>query len=481
MIDHDGAVAGTNAAAWRRLTYAYALVTGAVLGHFLVGIPIQLTDSLANMVALTSASLWDVVIGTFGGHAYLRPLLWGTLKVVFDLSGGHYFIVFRGLHVAMATALLVLVVRMLQIRTALDATTVPLCLAVVLGVHTFAGTIREAFPINTFLSVLLCVAGVVNLSQAKPSWRIDTAAALLLAYIVLTVESGVLVWVLAVVGYLIGYRGISRRGLIGMTVVLVVYVGLRVALLHGGVPGLNERDTGFGLTTSTSAEINARFGSNPWPFYLYNVVSAVLMLLFAEPRGGAYATVAGVLNGEVRPWMVLNVTTSMAATAVIGWYAVRRAGAWRQRSFGSRDRLVLLFLSVLPVNALLCFVYEKDVIMSPAGLLFAVALFAAVRELIDVVASAGRLRSVAVMAVLVVLSVGWSLRYVGIHYNLRVTAHTVRREWAYIDEWLAANKVDFSTPSSLRLRQTLYDDAIWRRAAPSRPAFDGQAIFDVTQ
>ena len=83
-------------AAW--LSYGYALVVGLAMGHFLLGLPIQLTDSFGNMLKL-SGSWGDLLYGEFTQNAYLRPLLWANLKLVYDLSGGDYFAWFRGVHV----------------------------------------------------------------------------------------------------------------------------------------------------------------------------------------------------------------------------------------------------------------------------------------------------------------------------------------------------------------------------------------------
>ena len=43
-------------------SYAYALLVGLALGHFLLGIPIQLTDSFGNMLKL-SATWPDLLYG----------------------------------------------------------------------------------------------------------------------------------------------------------------------------------------------------------------------------------------------------------------------------------------------------------------------------------------------------------------------------------------------------------------------------------
>ena len=50
----------------------------------------------------------------------------------------------------------------------------PLGLAIVVGIHTFAGAVLEGLPVNHFLTILICCAAAVNVAQAKrtllPIW-----------------------------------------------------------------------------------------------------------------------------------------------------------------------------------------------------------------------------------------------------------------------------------------------------------------------
>ena len=47
------------------------------------------------------------------------------------------------------------------------AAAVPLGLAALLGIHTFAGTVREAFPINTFMTILICCFAAADLAWTR--------------------------------------------------------------------------------------------------------------------------------------------------------------------------------------------------------------------------------------------------------------------------------------------------------------------------
>jgi hypothetical protein len=139
-----------------------------------------------------------------------------------------------------------------------------------------------------------------------------------------------------------------------------------------------------------------------------------------------------------------------------------------RRRFDDDDRLVLLFLAVLLANAGLCLVYVKDVIMSPAGTLYAVAAFIATRALLATPTRAFGRFPVAPVLIVALVAAGWGWRMLGIHYNLRARAATTRTEWAYEDLWETNNHVTIDTPRAAALKQTLMDDAIWRRPAPPR-------------
>ncbi len=459
---------------WRLAAYAYAVVLGCVTGYFLLGIPIQLTDSFANLLQVQGTPVSQVFVHELHGDGYLRPLLQVQLKIVYDLARGDYFDWYRGIQVLQVIAALLLAVHLLRIRTAGDAAVVPVCLAILLGIHTFTGTVREAFPINTFLTLVLCCLAAACLARSRGGRIVDASAALLLVFSLLTLETGLLVWVVFVAAHLLRYPGTSRRTVAACTAIVAVYLVLRFFVLHVGTPALTERPSGFGFGMLEPGELLARFGANPLPFYAYNVASAALGLLFAEPRGGVWAF------GAVEPWHIINIVSSALTTILIGYYVAQRFVAWRREELTDHDRLVLLFLAVLPANALLCFAYTKEVIMSPAGVFYALAAFVAFRHLI---ASPhlwwSSSRGAAAAVLIAVVAAGWSVRLVGIHYLLRSTAGTVRTEWAFVDDWQARNRITIASPDRLQLKQTLYDDAIWRRPEPPRVALRwADRVFD---
>jgi hypothetical protein len=185
-----------------------------------------------------------------------------------------------------------------------------------------------------------------------------------------------------------------------------------------------------------------------------------------------------LLRGRPEPWQFVNVLTNAATTLLLAHYAAGRWANWRAREFDEADRFVIIFLAVLPLNALFAGGYEKDVIMSPAGLFYGVAAYFVFRE---------RLSGVKVVsiapAVALLLAVGWSVRFVGIHENLRARALSVREEWAYYDDWVREQPRPMPlTPEEHAIKQHLYEDAVLRAPRVPQPSLGvAEQWFDFSQ
>ena len=448
------------------------------MGAFLVGIPVQLSDSFTEFTAVHGRSLSQVIAAEFYNGTYFRPFRRALIKVVFDLSRGHYYLAFRGFQALQVLVLLLLVVRMLRVRSSAALLSLPLGLAIVVGIHTFAGVVVEGLPVNHFLTILICCAAAVNLAQAKRTLLTDVAAVVLLVAAMLTIESGLLIWAVFVAAYVVGYRGVSRSVLIVLTVCVGMYFFGRFVLIGGAAPGLNERSAGFGFSVLSPDDLVRRFGGNPVRFYAYNVLSAISCVLFAEPRGGVWMFIRELTQGRPEPWQFVNVLTSTATTLLLFRFAAARFRRWRAAAFDDADRFVIIFLAVLPLNALFAGGYEKDVIMSPAGLFYAAAAYFVFREQL----AERKVISIASPLALLI-AIGWSVRFVGIHDSLRARALSVAEEWAYYDDWVREQpRSVVLTAEEEAIKQHLYEDAIFR--APRVPQLSLGAIdrfFDFTQ
>jgi hypothetical protein len=452
-------------ARWTWLSVAYAVVVVFAIGQFLLDLPIQVSDSYGNLVQAADGTLGSLVYEQFRTRAFLRPLLWAHIRVVYDISGGHYYEWFRGWHVGQMAVLVVLFLRLVRPATLSGAAVVPLGLAALIGIHTFTGTVVEAFPINTFMTILICCFLAADLALGPPRWWRDVVAAVLFVFAALTVESGLLVAVVFVAAFLAGARGVSRWGIGAIVVLVAGYLLLRFVVLHVGAPGLDERSSGFGFSTRDPDELARIFAGSPLPFYAYNVVSSALSVLFAEPRAGIWVVTHSVVRGEPSMSGLVNVAASTLGTSVIAWYMWQRRADWRVRHFTRDDQLVLVFVAVTLANAAISYAYTKDVILSPAGIFFAVALAVGARHLLESASGAAEWRRVLLAILLAVLSTTWALRAVGVHLAVRASADKVRNEWAYVDDGPEALRLAPTGTLAIELKRRLQDEAIVKHPA----------------
>ena len=451
----------------RGAAYALACLFAVALACDLLWMPIQVSDSVGEILdARQSPSAWASFTDALGSEAYLRPLRIAQIKLLFDLSGGsHYWLVYRGFHALLLVAAILLFTRALRVRTAADVGAAAFALVVLIGVNTFRGTVREAFPINHFLEIAVLCLVVLNLAQSRGGVLADIGAALTFAVAALTLESGLLVWLVAVAAWAVGWRGISMRGLALMTAILIGYGYLRFVYLATGVPSLTERSSGYLFRMLEPEEIERRFGAQPLWFYAYNVLASMGSVLFAEPRSGVFEATNAWLNDRPLRRELLPFVTSVATTGVIAWAAARHLF---RRPWGDTARAIAIFAAVLAGNAVMSFAYTKDEVMSIAGVFYALAAFAAVRELASM-SSHLRFAATTVSAVLVcVLAMGWSIRAAGVHFVLRSQAIKHQIDWVELPGRWRRDQRWPTDPAEERLILQLRADAIHMKLPNTR-------------
>ena len=438
------------------------LALTALVAFEVCRIPVQVSDSVGNVLQVQRQPLGEVFISQFSNGAYIRPLLWTEIKLAYEAAQGRETLIFKAIHVAQLLLLAVLALRLMPVRSRAELAAAVLATLVLFGLHTFDGLVREAFPINSFLTIVLCVLAVLVLADGEHAvWR-DLIALATVVVALLTIESGLLVAVAAVAARLAGMRGVSSKAVAAVAVAVAAYLLLRVAVLQIGGPALSERASGFGFRVLEPAELVARFGSNPLPFHAYNVVASLATVLFAEPRGGVWYAAQGVAAGQVWPsWLAVNVTASLIATGLVLWALPAALARWRDGSTGHHERLLLVAVTVLIANAAVSFAYTKDVIMSAGGACFALGVYAAAAM---VLAGQRRPASRAVYAAVALGVALWAVRATALPIRLEMQAARVQDEWRDIDGWLERQHIDASAPDARALVNRLRRAAL--RARP---------------
>lgn len=446
--------------------FLIAGIFAASLAYDLMRMPVQVYDALEEILAAQrSPSAVASFIAASYNPAYLRPLRIAQIKALFDLADGHYWITYRGFHAILMVICVYLFTRALRVRTMVDLCAASFALLVLTGLHTFRTTVQEAFPINHFLEIVVFTLIAVNLAQARPRWTVDLLAVLTLTAAAFTLESGVLVWVVAVACWFVGLRGISLRGITLMTIVLGGYFYARFVAFAVGVPTIEERASGFLFSVLEPSQLKAQFGDRLGLLYAYNVAASMMSVLFSEPQGGVFVAVRSWLDGHVPPRETIAVLSSLVTTGL-----VLLAGVRILRRFGSSDRgdrLILVFVATLAANAVLSFAYVKDDIMSVSGAFYAVAAYAAIRHLATRVTRPGML---AALVTLTLLATGtaWGVRSLGIHHVARTYAFKTRNDWASQPGlWKRSGRWP-SDPNSQHLIEQLRNEALSMRVPNPR-------------
>ena len=447
----------------RMAAYLVTATLALAFSYDLMRKPIQIPDSLIDILHMQeSPSVYTTFRDSVAQRAYLRPLRIAQVKALFDLADGHYWLVFRGFHALLVVGVLLLFTRAMRIQSWVDFSAAIFALMVLTGMHTFRGIVREAFPINHFAEILLFCLLTLNLAQSRGGWWVDLGAAVTFVAATLTLESGLLVWVVAVAAWFGGMRGISNRGVAAMTVLLASYFVVRFLYLSTGAPGLEERTAGVWITMMTPAELIQRFGDNPTWFYLYNVVASVLSVLFAEPERGVFLMAqAWIVDGEMPARVYLSTVPTTATTILIGWTIIARLRGRAPLMPRLSDQFLLLFVAILLSNAALSFAYTKHEIVSVAGAFYALAAFAAARHAID---RLGERRAwmpqMALCVALAVLSSVWAFRSVGVHHVIQVQAFKEQLQWARLDTTRLAEREYPSDARAQALAESLRRDAL---------------------
>ena len=97
---------------------------------------------------------WLSCCGVTSGLGYFRPLRAAQIQALFELSHGRYFLAFKGFHVAVVATVFALFVLVLDVSALMRVAALVFALTVLTGLHTFRGTVWEAYPVNHSLEVV---------------------------------------------------------------------------------------------------------------------------------------------------------------------------------------------------------------------------------------------------------------------------------------------------------------------------------------
>lgn len=414
----------------RVLAFLLAGLLGVSVAQSVYNIPIQVSDSLDVIISSRqpASSLALLQQTSQSSSTTLRPgraLQARWLGELADAGGWSYHSVFRGVHALLAFGIVCLFTWVARVRVPSDLFALGVALTVLVGHHTFAAMMREAYPVNHYAEIACGSLITVGIAQRRATAAGQFIALAVLAAGLLLIESAVLLWVVLVGCVAIGLPGVSRKTATAATAVLVVYFVGR-ALLGISAPGIGGHASGWLGTTYSADELVARFGANPWPFYAYNVVGGVLSVVASEPRFGVYRVLSSLDAGTWPPVLTIQLASSLILSLII---LIHARAVMRQpwSSWAEETRVLTLAAVVVVVSAFLCATYIKEEIVSTAGVFYALAGYLAMRWPFALTAES-RLRG-AMVACLLVAAPLWGFRTVGTHYELRRVAFVTRNDW----------------------------------------------------
>ena len=411
--------------AWGTAALAAALALG--LSWCILQSPLTLYDGLGPILdSRRSPSLSSTFYGALHSNGYWRPLRLTQIKAVVDASPADPIRAFKTIHVVLVFATFLLFAAWVRPRSIAEFAAAAVALMIPAGHHAFFVLFSEAYPINHFLEVVALTLAVAVLARGAPRWWKDLLAPLLFVIGAVTIESGLLIGVAASACWLVGWRGISWRGVAAVLVMMAAYFWVRFVVLEIPSPGLDERATGWWLARLEPDEIARRFAANPLPLYAYNVITGFAGALLSEPHSGTFGFVDRLLRDDVRPWMVIQILSSVLVTGVMLMALVPALGRWRRRALDDHDRFVLLAFAMLGANALMVFGYVKDEIMSVGVAFYAAGAFAVLARLGGRVAA----RDATAALLLLAASVLWTMRAADTFVSLQRSAYNVANDWA---------------------------------------------------
>ncbi len=342
-------------------------ITGTLFGILaIVSFPIILLypyglDDLQAFSAIQSRSYLDLALGShgWGGTAFYRPLIDLQTKLIWDVFAGNFFAFKLYQFLLFVLFLLTLNKLVEQLRLNLLGT------ALLLGMLVSSRAIHDAFLwwVNMGQAmVLVCFSLVLNFLLAWQShgsaYKADSG--LLRAFIYAGLSFLALfskeVGLVVLIGF--AYLAYFERNRLATVLLIIVFAAFVLARIYviGGIEGRDAfmASSGLGFSFLSSEELRDAFGGNKYFFYLYNMVSQFLYVLFRQPVDGQFVSYSFGLRG-----------LATVAYALASGYILMLLLLGKVRLNG---KILTVLIGAIVINSLLSFPYARERIMVAADL-----------------------------------------------------------------------------------------------------------------
>ena len=462
----------------RLVAFAFAIVLAAAIACAISGAPLSRCSTRSarfwtRRARRRSAASFEA---GFRSAAYLRPLRIAQIKALFDAAGGHYQLAYRGFHVVLLFALLLLFVGALRVESREDLAAAVFALMVLTGMHTFIGFVREAFPINHFLEIAVFCLVALNLVRARGGLvgrcgRLPPPG-------VRRADTGVRRSRVGRAGERLDRRAARRlrawRGRRDRAARRLFPAAFRTWRPACRRSANAVRDSSWNDWIPRSCSGGSAIRRHV--FYAYNVAASLGSVLFAEPRDGVFVARARVARRRRAPRVYLTVLSSLATTVLIVWTLASR---WRASERSDAERMAIVAAAVLAASAVLSFAYTKDEIMAVAGVYYAVAAYAAARLVLEWARRTDAFVAVVCVSMLLaVLASAWAVRSIGVHHVMRVQISRVRNDWAEVPLRFHREERWPTDPRQVALIERLRTEALETPPVNSHPEWNNRWFGD---
>jgi len=434
---------------WTAVVLALATPFTAILCLTLWRTPFPLTEAVAILENTTNTATNVWVPDT----SYYRPLFYVMVSTIWHgaASVDTRLAALRLVQIVPVVVLIVGFIQHLRPRTFLDAAAASVAVAVVVGSPGFRDNLE--LPLSyTIVGMPLALIAWVLLNREPRRWHAPVIVALTLIAIGFK-EQGLVLVPLVAVCWWTRAPGATRGLALTLAAIAVAYVLVR--LQWRGEWPIFEQAIGLGFREIEVPEATARFGTFPYWIYAYNAMSTIANALVAEPGRGVFRIVQGWSQGQFQAWQFAHVGSSLALTALIGWWGWRSLHRVRTDGWSIEARAFVAWAVVLLACGVLSFNYSRERLAGMAVVFYGIAAFYALRATVAPVLTASRLQFAVAGIGFVVLAATWQTRALATVEYARATALRNRMEWLLM---LPDRRIEFAErPAYLQIMDSMIE------------------------
>ena len=313
-------------------------------------------DDLLTIDQIRDLSYKDIFSSTLIGTYYYRPIILALTKLAYTCFGESAIMLRFGQVVLHLSSVIIFakICRSLKLHNFALMTGV-LCLA--FSSHTFLRISYYSIGIGTYVvSFLFLLALLLVVTN-----RVSIPAAITISLLgILTREQALVIPFVFFLYYLLDRKYLPS---LYMVVLVAVYMAFRMFVMGQSSPPLYHCSSGWFTSFYEIPVLEEKFGTTPYLFYLYNVITHIIGLFIYLPWKGQF------IIPDQQTWILILVYLMTGCVVA--------AAVWKGNytKIQIRHTLILILGAVIITNALIAYNYSRHRMMFLGGISFSV-LFA---------------------------------------------------------------------------------------------------------